>query len=134
MRDLNFPNFKACKLRKGCSYGKATLGAKLEVRPARLRSYLDVGLVWFKFSVVPLILYLFLQPCPTGSEPLTFEEECEMQETWKNSDDKCTFIILHRETFEDKNSNEIEAMIGDTNIFLKEEEGSKLGKSHLVCI
>ena len=52
-----------------------------------------------------------------------------MQETWKNSDDKCTFIILHRETFEDKNSNEIEAMIGDTNIFLKEEEGSKLGKS-----
>ena len=52
-----------------------------------------------------------------------------MQETWKNSDDKCTFIILHRETFEDKNSNEIEAMIGDTNIFLKEEEGSILGKS-----
>ena len=52
-----------------------------------------------------------------------------MQETWKNSDDKCTFIILHRETFEDKNSNEIEAMIGDTNIFLKEEEGSQLGKS-----
>ena len=59
---------------------------------------------------------------------MTFEEECEMQETWKNSDDKCTFIILHRETFEEKNSNEIEAMIGDTNIFLKEEEGSKLGK------
>ena len=52
-----------------------------------------------------------------------------MQETWKNSDDKCTFIILHRETFEGMNSNEIEAMIGDTNIFLKEEEGSKLGKS-----
>ena len=51
-----------------------------------------------------------------------------MQETWKNSDDKCTFIILHRETF-DKSSNEIEAMIGDTNIFLKEEEGTKLGKS-----
>ena len=62
----------------------------------------------------------------TGSEPLTFEEECEMQETWKNSDDKCTFIVLHRDTFE-KSDNEIEAMIGDTNIFLKEEDDCKLG-------
>ena len=63
----------------------------------------------------------------TGSEPLTFEEECEMQETWKNSDDKCTFIVLHRDTFDTSDSNEIEAMIGDTNIFLNEEEGTILG-------
>lgn len=56
----------------------------------------------------------------TGSEPLTFEEECQMQETWKNSDDKCTFIILHKDTFEET-KDEINAMIGDTNVFLQED-------------
>ena len=56
----------------------------------------------------------------TGSEPLTFQEEIEMQETWKNSLDKITFIVLHKDTFE-RTQNEIEAMIGDTNVFLQED-------------
>ena len=67
----------------------------------------------------------------TGSEPLTFEEEIEMQETWKNSDDKCTFIVLHRETF-NQNNNEIEAMIGDTNVFIKKDDDINIGEAEIM--
>lgn len=30
----------------------------------------------------------------TGSEPLTFQEEIDMQKSWRDDDSKCTFIIL----------------------------------------
>lgn len=57
----------------------------------------------------------------TGSEPLTLEEEYDMQLSWKNSEDKCTFIVLSKAIYEDTN-DEIEAMVGDTNLFLTHDQ------------
>ena len=62
----------------------------------------------------------------TGSEPLSIDEEMEMQQSWRDDDKKCTFIVHATDTCNIDNEKEflvkrnLEGMVGDVNLFLSE--------------
>ena len=116
------------------NYETCLMGSKsvlVPYRPEHVEKYHE----WMKS---PYLLEM------TGSEPLTLEEEIEMQQSWKNDSEKCTFIVLAKCTcpcsrfikdIEEGNNYQdemnlkfdfvletLEAMIGDVNLFLSDIE------------
>ncbi|EGD72067.1 N-acetyltransferase 9 [Salpingoeca rosetta] len=67
----------------------------------------------------------------TASEPLSLEEEYAMQKSWREDDDKCTFIVLDRQVF-DASSDEIEAMVGDVNLFFNDPDSKSTAEIEIM--
>ena len=92
-------------------------GEKVTLVPYR-HKFVEVYHEWMKD---PYILEM------TASEPLTIEEEYQMQKSWREDSNKCTFIVLSNETessgsSENGNHTEITRMAGDVNMFLTDYE------------
>ena len=86
----------------------------------------------------------------TASLPLTIEEEYRMQQTWLNDQDKCTFIILSRELFEQTHDEigtgsgrmttivlirirlSLASMIGDVNLFFNDQDDPHCGEIEIM--
>jgi RimJ/RimL family protein N-acetyltransferase len=87
-----------------------------------------VVLVPYKEKFVPKYHGFMSDPAMlelTASEPLTLEEEYEMQKTWYNDPKKLTFIILSKDmstSDEEREAREVGCMAGDINLFLHDND------------
>lgn len=106
---------------------------------------MGVSLVGEKVILVPYMkehvskYHLWMQDpdllTATGSEPLTLEEEYQMQLSWTQDPNKQTFIVLDKELvvgdFVHGNPH-VEAMVGDVNIYMNDLDDAQVAEVEIM--
>ncbi|XP_030848403.1 N-acetyltransferase 9-like protein [Strongylocentrotus purpuratus] len=67
----------------------------------------------------------------TASEPLSLEEEYEMQKSWFQDENKCTFIMLDKSKWS-SSTDEIESMCGDVNLFFNDPDEPSIAEIEIM--
>ena len=134
------------------NFNVCIIGKKIKLVPYQ-KKFVEIYNQWMKD---PYLLQM------TGSEPLSIEEEYDMQRSWQDDSDKCTFIILinneykleinnnhinnhishHSNNTNDKidlvvsNNDmideEISLMIGDVNLFLNDRDDKSIAELEIM--
>ncbi|KAM5580442.1 GCN5-related N-acetyltransferase 9 [Rosa sericea] len=71
----------------------------------------------------------------TGSEPLTLDQEYQMQLTWTQDPNKQTFIVLDKQMVvgEFKHGEaHVEAMVGDVNLYMNDLDDPQMGEVEIM--
>ncbi|GKB68906.1 N-acetyltransferase 9-like protein [Tanacetum coccineum] len=106
------------------------MGVSLEGRKVILVPYMKEHVIkYHEWMQDPFLLQT------TGSDPLTLEEEYEMQLSWTQDPLKCTFIILDKELVSGSfvhGEPYVQAMIGDVNVYMNDVEDSHLGEIEIM--
>nr|XP_020443090.1 N-acetyltransferase 9-like isoform X1 [Monopterus albus]XP_020443091.1 N-acetyltransferase 9-like isoform X1 [Monopterus albus] len=68
----------------------------------------------------------------TASEPPTREQEYDMQWSWREDDDNCTFIIFDKQRWAVPSIEEEQCMVGDVNMFLTDPTDLSLAELEIM--
>ncbi|XP_006814750.2 N-acetyltransferase 9-like protein [Saccoglossus kowalevskii] len=68
----------------------------------------------------------------TASEPLTLDEEYDMQQSWWTDENKCTFIVLEKDKWVDSKNSEIDCMCGDVNLFFNSQDDNSTAEIEIM--